>query len=125
MFKNQVMSLSKTERRKRIKLRIRKTVQGTAERPRVAVFRSNKQIYAQVIDDLNGKTLLSVSSREKEIASAEKDNKTEQAARVGKLLASKCKQAGIDNIVFDRGGYKYHGRVKSLAEAAREGGLKF
>ncbi|MBN1387751.1 MAG: 50S ribosomal protein L18 [Bacteroidales bacterium] len=119
------MSLSKTERRKRIKLRIRKKVLGTSERPRVAVFRSNKQIYAQVIDDENRKTLLSASSREKEIASADKGNKTEQAAMVGKLLASKCKQAGIEAIVFDRGGYKYHGRVKSLAEAAREGGLKF
>jgi len=119
------MSLSKTERRKRIKLRIRKNVHGTSERPRVAVFRSNKQIYAQVIDDENGKTLLSASSREKDIVSADKGNKTEQAAMVGKLLASKCKEAGIVSIVFDRGGYKYHGRVKSLAEAAREGGLKF
>ncbi|HCC71940.1 MAG TPA: 50S ribosomal protein L18 [Bacteroidales bacterium] len=119
------MSLSKSERRKRIKLRIRKTVNGTSERPRVAIFRSNKQIYAQVIDDVNGKTLFSASSREKGIASADKGNKTEQAALVGKLLASKCKEAGIENIVFDRGGYKYHGRVKSLAEAAREGGLKF
>jgi len=119
------MSLSKTERRKRIKLRIRKTVNGTAERPRVAVFRSNKQIYAQAIDDENGKTLLSVSSREKDIASAEKSGKTGQAALVGKLLADKCKNAGISQVVFDRGGYKYHGRVKSLAEAARKGGLKF
>jgi large subunit ribosomal protein L18 len=119
------MSLSKTERRKRIKLRIRKKVLGTSERPRVTIFRSNKQIYAQVIDDEKGKTLLSASSREKVIASADNGNKTEQAARVGKLLASKCKEAGIKTIVFDRGGYKYHGRVKSLAEAAREGGLKF
>lgn len=119
------MSLSKTERRKRIKLRIHKKVLGTSERPRVTIFRSNKQIYAQVIDDEKGKTLLSASSREKEIASADNGNKTEQAARVGKLLASKCKEAGIATIVFDRGGYKYHGRVKSLAEAAREGGLKF
>lgn len=119
------MSLSKTERRKRIKLRIRKTAHGTAERPRVAVFRSNKQIYAQAIDDLNGKTLLAASSREKEIASAESANRTEQAALVGKLLAEKCKNAGIESIIFDRGGYKYHGRVKSLADAARKGGLKF
>ena len=119
------MSLSKTEKRKRIKLRIRKIVKGTADRPRVAVFRSNKQIYAQVIDDDNGKTLLSASSREKEIAGADKENKTEQAALVGKLLAGKCKEAGIESIVFDRGGYKYHGRVRKLAEAAREGGLKF
>lgn len=119
------MSLSKTERRKRIKLRIRKTVNGTAERPRVAVFRSNKQIYAQAIDDKNGKTLLSASSREKDIASAEKSGKTGQAELVGKLLADKCRNAGISEVVFDRGGYKYHGRVKSLAEAARKGGLKF
>ena len=119
------MSLTKTERRKRIKLRIRKILHGTSERPRVAVFRSNKQIYAQVIDDENGKTLLSASSREKEVAGAGKGNKTEQAALVGKLLAGKCKEAGIENVIFDRGGYKYHGRVKSLAEAAREGGLKF
>ena len=119
------MSLTKTERRKRIKLRIHKKVFGTSKRPRVVVFRSNKQIYAQVIDDENGKTLLSASSREKEVASADKVNKTEQATKVGKLLADKCKGAGIDNIVFDRGGYKYHGRVKALAEAAREGGLKF
>lgn len=119
------MSLTKTERRKRIKLRIRRTLKGTSDRPRVAIFRSNKQIYAQVVDDENGKTLLSASSREKEVAAASKGSKIEQAALVGKLLANKCKEAGIDSIVFDRGGYKYHGRVKSLAEAAREGGLKF
>ncbi|HDZ41474.1 MAG TPA: 50S ribosomal protein L18 [Bacteroidetes bacterium] len=119
------MSLTKTERRKRIKLRIRKKIYGTSDRPRVSVFRSNKQIYAQVIDDKTGKTILSASSREKDIASAAKGNKTDQAAMVGKLLANKCREAGIENIVFDRGGYKYHGRVKSLAEAAREGGLKF
>ena len=119
------MSLTKTERRKRIKLRIHKKVFGTSERPRIAVFRSNKQIYAQVIDDESGKTLLSASSREKEVASPEKLKKTEQAAKVGMLLANKCKEAGIKTVVFDRGGYKYHGRVKSLAEAAREGGLKF
>jgi large subunit ribosomal protein L18 len=119
------MSLTKTERRKRIRLRIRKTIYGTQERPRVSVFRSNKQIYAQLIDDDNGKTILSASSREKDIASAGKGNKIEQAKMVGKLLANKCKEAGIESVVFDRGGYKYHGRVKSLAEAAREGGLKF
>jgi large subunit ribosomal protein L18 len=119
------MALTKTDRRKRIKLRIAKKVQGTAERPRVAIFRSNKQIYAQAIDDLSGKTVLSASSREKEIASKTGIKKTEQAGLVGKLLAEKCKSAGIETIVFDRGGYKYHGRVKSLAEAAREGGLKF
>jgi large subunit ribosomal protein L18 len=119
------MALTKLERRTRIKHRIRKKISGTAEKPRLAVFRSNKQIYAQVIDDLNGVTLLSASSREKEIASQKEIKKTEQAASVGKLLASKCREKGIENVVFDRGGYKYHGRVKSLADAAREGGLKF
>jgi len=119
------MSLSKVQRRKRVKQRIRKKVSGTADIPRVAVFRSNKQIYAQVIDDLKGITILSASSREKEVDAAEKKNKVEQAALVGKLLAEKCKEAKIEKVVFDRGGYKYHGRVKSLAEAARKGGLKF
>ncbi len=120
------MSLTKTQRRNRIKLRIRKIIHGTPERPRVSVFRSNRQIYAQVIDDLNGKTLVSVSSREKQIASsADNKNKTVQAALTGKLLADKCREAGIVSVIFDRGGYMYHGRVKSLADAAREGGLKF
>lgn len=106
-------------------MRIRKKISGTTGKPRVSVFRSNKQIYAQVIDDLNGATLLSASSKEKEIASKTGIKKSEQAALVGKLLASKCKEKGIDSVTFDRGGYKYHGRVKSLADAAREGGLKF
>ena len=119
------MALTKLEKRSRIRLRIRKKISGTAERPRVAVFRSNKQIYAQVIDDNNGLTLLSVSSREKEMAGQTGIKKTEQAKLVGKSLAEKCKEKGIENVVFDRSGYKYHGRVKSLADAAREGGLKF
>ncbi|HAX93083.1 MAG TPA: 50S ribosomal protein L18 [Bacteroidales bacterium] len=119
------MALTKLEKRSRIRLRIRKKISGTAERPRVAVFRSNKQIYAQVIDDNNGVTLLSVSSREKELAGQTGIKKTEQAKLVGKSLAEKCKEKGIENVVFDRSGYKYHGRVKSLADAAREGGLKF
>ena len=119
------MALTPIERRSRIRMRIRKKISGTADTPRVAVFRSNKQIYAQVIDDLNGVTILSASSREKEIASKTGVKKTEQAAFVGKLLAEKCKEKGIQSIVFDRSGYKYHGRVKSLADAAREGGLKF
>jgi large subunit ribosomal protein L18 len=119
------MALTKLEKRSRIRLRIRKKISGTAERPRVAVFRSNKQIYAQVIDDNNGLTLLSVSSREKELAGQTGIKKTEQAKLVGKSLAEKCKEKGIENVVFDRSGYKYHGRVKSLADAAREGGLKF
>ncbi len=118
------MALTTLERRTRIRLRIRKKISGTAEKPRLAVFRSNKQIYVQLIDDLNGVTLLSASSKEKEIA-AKTGKKIEQAAFVGKLLATKCKEKGIENVVFDRSGYKYHGRVKSLADAAREGGLKF
>lgn len=119
------MALTKLEKRSRIRMRIRKKISGTAEKPRVAVFRSNKQIYAQVIDDNSGVTLLSVSSREKELAGHTGIKKTEQAKLVGKSLAAKCKEKGIGNVVFDRSGYKYHGRVKSLADAAREGGLKF
>jgi large subunit ribosomal protein L18 len=119
------MALTKLEKRTRSKMRIRKKIQGTAGIPRIAVYRSNKQIYVQVVDDLNKVTLLSASSKEKEIADKTKIKKTEQAKLVGKLLASKCKEKGIENVVFDRSGYKYHGRVKSLADAAREGGLKF
>ncbi|MBM3403581.1 MAG: 50S ribosomal protein L18 [Bacteroidetes bacterium] len=114
----------KEYRRTRIRKRIRKIISGTPERPRLTVFRSNQQIYAQVIDDLAGKTLASASSRVKEIV-AVKANKTEQAKLVGKLLAERATQAGIQSVVFDRNGYLYHGRVKALAEAAREGGLKF
>jgi len=104
-------------------MRIRKVVKGTAERPRLSVFRSNKQIYAQIIDDLNGKTLASASSRVADIAD-KKVNKVEQAKLVGNLIAKKAIDAGINQVVFDRSGYLYHGRVKSLADAAREGGLK-
>ncbi|MCX6235598.1 MAG: 50S ribosomal protein L18 [Bacteroidetes bacterium] len=111
-------------RRQRIKMRIRKIVQGTPERPRMTVFRSNKQIYVQLIDDSQGKTLVAASSRIPEIAS-KKITKNEQARLVGKLLADKAIKAGINNVVFDRNGYLYHGRVKSLATAAREVGLKF
>ena len=106
-------------------MRIRKKINGTAEAPRLAVYRSNKQIYVQVVDDLNGVTLLSACSKEKEIAAQTGIKKTEQAKLVGKLLASKRKEKGIEKVVFDRSGYKYHGRLKSLADAAREGGLKF
>lgn len=119
------MALTKLERRSRIRMRIRKKIKGTAESPRLAVYRSNKQIYVQVVDDLNGETILSASSREKQVASQTGIKKTEQAKLVGKLLAEKCKEKGIVSVVFDRSGYKYHGRVKSLADAAREGGLKF
>jgi large subunit ribosomal protein L18 len=118
------MTITKDFRRKRIKMRIRKVVKGTTEKPRLTVFRSNKQIYAQVIDDLAGKTLAAASSRVKELAD-QKINKIEQAKLVGKLIAERCVAAGINDVVFDRNGYLYHGRIKSLAEAAREGGLKF
>jgi len=119
------MALTKIERRKRIKMRIRKDVFGTKDIPRLSVFRSNKQIYVQIIDDIEGKTLLSVSSRIKEIAEKAGITKIEQAKMVGKLAAEKSKESGITAVVFDRNGYLYHGRVKALAEAAREGGLKF
>lgn len=119
------MALTKLERRTRIRMRIRKKINGTAEAPRLAVYRSNKQIYVQVVDDLKGETILSASSKEKELAAQTGIKKTEQAKLVGKLLAAKCKEKGIEKVVFDRSGYKYHGRLKSLADAAREGGLKF
>lgn len=119
------MALTKRERRIRIKQRIRKTITGTSEKPRMSVFRSNKQMYVQLIDDLKGHTLVSVSSKEKEVAEKQGINKTEQAKLVGKLIAEKSLSQGISQVVFDRNGYLYHGRVKALAEAAREGGLKF
>ena len=114
------MTTKKVERRIKIKCRIRKNVNGTAERPRLSVFRSNKQIYAQVINDLTGKTLASASS-----LGLEAMPKKEQAAKVGELLAEKAQAAGISQVVFDRNGYLYHGRVKELADGARKGGLKF
>ena len=118
------MALTKNERRIRIKSRIRKVVSGTEARPRLSVFRSNKEIYAQVVDDVTGKTIAAASSRDKDIAKA-KGNKTEVATLVGKAVAEKAMKAGVETISFDRGGYLYHGRVKSLAEGAREAGLKF
>ena len=120
------MALNKIERRQRIRYRIRKIVNGTAERPRMSVFRSNKQIYVQFIDDVKGVTLAAASSLDKNLADAVKGKtNTEIAAIVGKAAAEKAKAAGIEKVSFDRGGYLYHGRVKSLADAAREGGLKF
>lgn len=110
--------------RSRIRRRIRGKISGTADRPRLSVFRSNKQIYAQVIDDVAGKTLAAASSNDKEIASKDVP-KIEKAKLVGQLLAEKAKQAEVETVVFDRGGYVYHGRIKSLADGAREGGLKF
>jgi large subunit ribosomal protein L18 len=118
------MGLSKTQRKYRIRRRIRKVSSGTAERPRLSVFRSNSEIYAQLIDDVKGVTLAAASSKDKEMANA-KGNKTEIAAMVGKAIAEKSLKAGIEKVAFDRGGNLYHGRVKSLAEGAREAGLKF
>ena len=119
-----VTSSKKEFRRFRIKKRIRKIVEGTPDRPRMTVFRSSKSIYVQLIDDLNQKTLLSASSAEKAVKNA-KGTKTEIAKLVGKSIAEKALQAGISSVVFDRNGYLYHGRVKALADSAREGGLKF
>ena len=118
------MGLSKTQRKLRIRRRIRKVSAGTADRPRLSVFRSNTGIYAQVINDVEGTTLAAASSRDKDLAS-EKGTKTEIANLVGKAIAEKCMKAGIEKVAFDRGGNLYHGRVKSLAEGAREAGLKF
>lgn len=118
------MALSKEHRRQRIHFRIRKTISGSAQRPRLAVYRSNKEIYAQLIDDVRGVTITAASSRDKDI-DASKANKTEAAKLVGKSIAEKAMKAGVESVAFDRGGYLYHGRVKSLAEGAREGGLKF
>jgi large subunit ribosomal protein L18 len=116
------MSLTKSDRRQRIRYRIRKTISGTATNPRLSVFRSNKEIYAQLIDDVNGKTILSASSREKGVS---KGTNVEVATAVGKLVGEKALKAGLDVVTFDRGGYLYHGRIKSLAEGARAAGLKF
>lgn len=116
------MAFSKIARRNKIKTRIRGKISGTAERPRMTVFRSNKQIYVQLVNDLEGRTLVAKSS--KNIENIQGD-KTAQAAQVGKLVAEAALAAGINTVVFDRNGYLYHGRVKSLADAAREAGLKF
>lgn len=113
---------TKIERRAKIKTRIRGRISGTAERPRMTVFRSNKQIYVQLIDDLSGKTLVSASSRGLEGAEG---TKSDVAARVGEAVAKKALAAGIETVVFDRNGYLFHGRVKSLADGARNAGLKF
>ena len=113
--------ITKKERRIKIKHRIRNRISGTAVRPRLTVFRSNKGIYAQVINDLEGKTLVSASNKNVEAVGT----KSEVAAKVGELVAKKCLEAGIDQVVFDRNGYLYHGRVQALADAARNGGLKF
>jgi large subunit ribosomal protein L18 len=118
------MAKTKVYRRDKIRKRIRGVISGTTERPRLSVFRSNSDIYAQLIDDSKGVTLVAASSRDKAIADL-KDTKVAKAALVGKKLAELAKGAGIESVVFDRGGYLYHGRVKSLADGAREGGLQF
>lgn len=116
------MALSKLERRAKIKRRIRKIAFGTATKPRLTVFRSNKEIYVQLVDDVNGVTIASSSSRDKDIQSA---TKAEAAIAVGKSIGEKAIKNGIQQVSFDRNGYLYHGRVKVLADAAREAGLKF
>ncbi len=118
------MALNKKQRRERIKFKIRKTINGTASTPRLSVFRSNSGIFAQLIDDLAGKTIVAAGSDDKTIKST-KVNKVDQAKLVGKLIAEKATAAGISTVAFDRNGYLYHGRIKSLAEGAREAGLKF
>jgi large subunit ribosomal protein L18 len=114
------MAVNKEQRRLRIRRGIRTKISGTSARPRLSVFRSNKNIYAQLIDDLTGQTLVAISS-----AKVEATNKTQVSAEAGKELAKKALEKGITEVVFDRSGYLYHGRVKSLADGAREGGLKF
>lgn len=124
MHKNNVTL--KASARSRIRKRIRKKISGTPERPRAFVFRSNKHIYVQLIDDANGKVLLSVSTREKEFGTKTKNTKNMEAAKaVGEMVAKKAKSNKIKTIIFDRGIYPYHGRVKTLAEAMRKGGLSF
>ncbi|MBW4437085.1 MAG: 50S ribosomal protein L18 [Pleurocapsa minor GSE-CHR-MK-17-07R] len=119
-------AMEKRQSRERRHLRVRGTVNGTSERPRLNVFRSLSGIYAQVIDDTAGHTLASASTVDKEVAAAiDGKNKTEAARIVGQMVAQRAKAAGIDKVVFDRGGYRYHGRIAALAEGAREGGLEF
>ncbi|MFP3859320.1 MAG: 50S ribosomal protein L18 [Bacteroidales bacterium] len=120
------MALTKKDRRFRIKKRVRKKISGTSDKPRMSVFRSNKHIYVQFIDDEKAHTLLAYSSKNKEVAEKAPDlKKSEQAAEVGKFAAQKSLEKGIKNVVFDRNGYRYHGRIKKLADAARKEGLKF
>ncbi len=116
------MKRTKKTQRQRIRYRIRKRIKGTPQRPRLSVFKSNTSIYCQLIDDVEGVTLAAASSREAGVGSG---TKTEQSAAVGKLIAERAQAKDIDAVIFDRGGYRYHGRVKALADGAREGGLKF
>ena len=116
--------MDKVLRRQKIRYRIRKNSVGTSQKPRLSVFRSNTEIYAQIIDDENGKTLVAASSKEKDVV-AQKVNKTEKSKLVGSSIARKAKDLGIENVIFARSGYLYHGRVKAVADGAREGGLQF
>jgi large subunit ribosomal protein L18 len=119
------MSLDpKVVRRQKLRWRVRRKVKGTAQKPRLSVFRSNKDIYCQLIDDVAGTTLAAASSRMKDIT-AQSGNKVEKSMMVGRAIAQKAKDLGIETCVFDRGGYLYHGRVKAVADGAREGGLNF
>lgn len=125
------MSPVKISKRKIRHLRVRKKISGTSESPRLSIFRSNKFIYAQVIDDVLNKTLVSCSSLDKEVVSDKTENKSGlstknfDAYKVGLIISNKCKKSGIKKVVFDRGGYRYHGRVKALADGARENGMEF
>ncbi|MEN8119099.1 MAG: 50S ribosomal protein L18 [Bacteroidota bacterium] len=118
------MALNKQESRLKIKRRIRKRISGTMEKPRMTVYRSNRNIFVQIIDDVNKNTIIAASSLEKEIAEKKDITKIEQAELVGKLIAEKAGKSGVNNVVFDRNGYLYHGRIKKLADTARENGLK-
>ena len=118
------MIKSKKDKRQKARYKIRKRISGSKDIPRLAVFRSNKEIYAQIIDDVESNTLASASSREQNVSN-EKSTKVEQAKLVGKLIAERAKSSGIENVVFDRGGFLYHGRIKALADSAREAGLNF
>ena len=117
------MAFSKTKRRLRVRQSIRKKINGTAQKPRLSVFKSNRAIYAQIIDDIKGHTIVSASSNE--VSDNKSNANLDISTQVGKKLAERAKSEGIEKIVFDRGGYIYHGKVKALADGAREGGLKF
>lgn len=119
------MALTKRERRNKIKKRIRKHIKGTSDRPRLSVFRSNNHIYAQIIDDVNGTTIVSASSLDKEVAIKDDMSNINVAEQVGAKLGERAKEAKVETVVFDRNGYRYHGRVKALADSARKSGLKF
>jgi len=122
---NMTAAPRKLEGRERRKLRIRKTITGTSERPRLSVFRSARHIYVQVIDDSTGSTLVAASTLSKDLRSNLDGSKSDEAKKVGSLIAEMCKSKNIDKVVFDRNGYRYHGRIKALADAAREAGLNF